>query len=150
MNQKRTALSIFLLLAMAAAPLLAQTPGPAADRKAALDAMSPWLTELDSENYAQSWQEAAAIFQKTVTMEEWVQSARSIRDALGVCERRTLVSTFRQPTPPTVQGHAPSDPIVVAQFESAFENLKHARETVSFEKQTDGVWRAAGYYVKPG
>ena len=38
---------------------------------------------------------------------------------------------------------------VIAQFDSSFENMKYARETVTFEKEADGTWRAAGYYIKP-
>jgi hypothetical protein len=38
---------------------------------------------------------------------------------------------------------------VIAQFTSSFDNLQSARETVTFEKQADGSWRAAGYFIKP-
>jgi hypothetical protein len=43
----------------------------------------------------------------------------------------------------------PKGTFIVAQFETSFENMKFARETVCFEKETDGTWHAAGYFIKP-
>ena len=38
---------------------------------------------------------------------------------------------------------------VIMQFESSFENLKSATETVTFTKEADGTWKAAGYLIRP-
>ena len=71
-----------------------------------------------------------------------------MRTPLGKLLDRKLASALRQTEIPhgtqTIKGDW-----VIAQFDSSFENLKAARETVTFEKEADGSWRAAGYYIKP-
>ena len=34
------------------------------------------------------------------------------------------------------------------QFATSFANKKNAVETVTFMREKDGIWRAAGYYIK--
>jgi hypothetical protein len=34
------------------------------------------------------------------------------------------------------------------QFDTSFENKKSAVETVTFMREKDGTWKAAGYYIK--
>ena len=43
----------------------------------------------------------------------------------------------------------PNGPYFVAKFESSFEALKAATETVTFAPETNGQWRAAGYFIRP-
>ena len=59
-----------------------------------------------------------------------------------------MASALRQSNLPSPAGPAKGD-FVVAQFDASFENLAYAIETVTFEKATDGSWKASGYYIKP-
>ena len=43
---------------------------------------------------------------------------------------------------------APDGNYVVMQFATSFENKKDAVETVTFMREKDGKWKAAGYYIK--
>jgi hypothetical protein len=55
---------------------------------------------------------------------------------------------MHQTSVPAPEGVVKGD-YVIAQFNTSFENLQYAVETVTFEKAADGTWKASGYYVKP-
>jgi len=111
--------------------------------------MQTWLGEMDSGSYAKTWSEAAKSFQKAVTSDQWVDVSAKVRSPLGKLVSRTLASGLYQDGINTPGGKALPGKYVIAQFETSFENMKYARETVTFEQETDGSWRAAGYYIKP-
>jgi hypothetical protein len=43
---------------------------------------------------------------------------------------------------------APDGEYVVIEYETSFERKKNGTETITLMKDTDGEWRAAGYFVK--
>ena len=110
--------------------------------------MQEWLQEIDGGKYEQSWNDAAASFQKALDAEKWSAALNKARKPLGQCTARKLASAVRQASLPSAAGSAQGD-FILAQFDTSFENLKYAVETVTFEKAPDGTWKAAGYYVKP-
>ena len=120
----------------------------AAIKAAAVAAIQTWLHEIDQNQYAQSWKDAAASFQKDLTAEQWTEALHGARTPLGKCTERKLVTAVHQTEVPTPTGTQKGD-FFIAQFDSSFENEKYAVETVCFEKAADGTWKAAGYYVKP-
>ncbi|MCE0499699.1 MAG: DUF4019 domain-containing protein [Methylacidiphilales bacterium] len=117
-------------------------------RPDAVAAMQVWLKEIDQNQYAQSWTDASASFQKAVTSDGWTSALNSVRTPLGKCTDRKLASALHQTEVPSPTGVQKGD-FVVAQFNSSFENLAYAVETVCFEKAADGTWKASGYYIKP-
>ena len=121
------------------------TTGPKA---VAVAAMHIWLREIDQNQYAQSWKDASASFQKAVTSDQWTGALNGVRTPLGKCTGRNLASALHQTEVPSPTGPQKGD-FVVAQFNSSFENLAYAVETVCFEKAPDGAWKASGYYIKP-
>lgn len=110
--------------------------------------MEKWLKGIDAGEYAKSWQEASADFQKAITKEKWVAAMNAVRVPLGKCESRQLASALHQTEVPTPTGEIVKGDFVIAQFETSFANLKYAIETVTFVKE-GGTWKASGYYVKP-
>jgi beta-lactamase regulating signal transducer with metallopeptidase domain len=110
--------------------------------------MEKWLKEIDGKQYAQSWTDAAASFQKALTSDQWVAALNSVRTPLGKCTKRAVASAVQQSEVPGPTGTIKGD-FIIAQFDSSFENLKYAVETVAFEKGADGAWKASGYYIKP-
>ncbi len=110
--------------------------------------MQTWLKEIDQNHYAQSWTDASASFQKAVTSDQWIADLNRVRTPLGKCMGRKLASAMHETEVPSPAGPQKGD-FVVAQFQSSFENLAFAVETVCFEKGADGAWKASGYYVKP-
>ncbi|MGH7942072.1 MAG: DUF4019 domain-containing protein [Limisphaerales bacterium] len=112
--------------------------------KAATAAAQKWLAEIDNGQYTQSWQDASAAFQGAVSREKWESALDAVRKPLGNLESRHLESaqyTTRLPG-------APAGTYVVMQFDTSFANKKSAVETVTFSLESDGNWKASGYYIK--
>ncbi len=117
-------------------------------KAAAVTAMQGWLKEIDGNQYPQSWTDAAASFQKALTSAEWTGDLKAVRAPLGKCTARKLASAMQQTEVASPSGSQKGE-YVVAQFNTSFENLANAVETVCFEKAPDGTWKASGYYIKP-
>ncbi len=140
----KTLLTTLVLLALAATTQLR-----AADtdlNSTATKAMLPWLELIDNADYSASYGEASATFQEAVTMNEWIAALESVRAPLGkVTSREIATASELTVLPDGTQGE-----FLLAQFNTVFEKLPEATETVTFEKNSDGGWRAGGYYIRPG
>ena len=134
---------------MALSPVLADDDAQTAAKNEAGVAMQTWLAEIDASDYAKSWNDSAKSFQKALTSDQWVAALNGVRTPLGKSIERKLVSAACQTVVPKPGAGTVKGDFVIAQFDSSFENMKYARETVTFEKEADGIWRAAGYYIKP-
>jgi hypothetical protein len=147
------AMTVALVLAifMSLSPSLAGDDTSTAIQKetdAAVQAMQTWLTGIDGGDYSQSWDNASKKFQAAITSDKWVAALKAVRAPLGKMDERKQVSAMYQ-TGMMGGGSIIPGQYVIAQFDTSFENLKAARETVTFEKEEDGTWRASGYYIKP-
>jgi tetratricopeptide (TPR) repeat protein len=105
--------------------------------EAALPAIQTWLGLVDGGQYAESWQQASESFHAMVTQDDWVDKVESVRKPLGKLLSRK------------VEKAEPNGPYFVAKFDSSFEALKAASETVTFALETNGQWRAAAYLIVP-
>ena len=112
--------------------------------KAALKSAKAWLTLVDSEEYEESWDEAAGFFKGAVPQEQWQQSMQSIRKPFGKNISRKLQSKLYLTSLPG----APDGEYVVIKFDSSFENKKYTLETVTPMLDKDGKWRISGYFMK--
>ena len=131
---------------MALSPTLAGEDDQETAKKEAVAAIQTWLGEFDAGNYAKTWSDAAKSFQKAVTSDQWVTVSNNVRTPLGKKLDRKLASAVYQSGQ---LGVGLNGTYVIAQYDTSFENMKYARETVTFEKEADGAWRAAGYFIKP-
>jgi hypothetical protein len=113
-------------------------------KEAALIAAENWLALVDGENYAGSWQNAAAYFKRAVSENQWTQSMTAFRRPLGKVLSRTLTSENYTKTMPG----APDGEYVVIQYRTSFEHKAASIETVTPMLDTDGIWRVSGYYIK--
>jgi len=132
-------------------PVSAEDAVEAAAKKetnVAVQAMESWLGIIDKGDYIKSWDEAAQSFKKGVTSEKWTEMAKGVRAPLGKMIVRSSNGAIYQTGLLSATGIRQGQ-YVIAQFDTTFENLKSARETVTFEKEADGTWRASGYYIKP-
>ena len=118
--------------------------GNLAAQQAALEAAKDWLALVDSQQYSESWEQAAGYFKNVVSQNSWERTSKAVRDPLGALVSRELKS--RQYTT-SVPG-APDGQYVVIQFTTSFENKKSAIETVTPMLDKDGRWRVSGYYIK--
>lgn len=103
-----------------------------------------WLAQIDSGNYAKTWKEASAYFRGAMTEKSWGDALNGARKPLGKLISRKLTKTQHAQSLPG----APDGNYVVMQFATSFENKKDAVETVTFMREKDGKWKAAGYYIK--
>lgn len=104
-----------------------------------------WLVLCDTGKYAESWDEASTNFKNAVTKDKWVGMVSSVRDPLGAPQSRKLASAKYVKNPP----NAPEGEYVILRYDTSFEKLPSAIETVSMTLEKDGQWRAAGYFIKP-
>lgn len=111
---------------------------------AAVAAAKAWLSLVDGEKYAESWEKAAQFFKGAVQKEQWIQIMQSLRKPFGKNISRELKSKrYRTALP-----GAPDGEYVVIQFKASFENKKSAIETITPMLDKDGKWRVSGYFMK--
>jgi hypothetical protein len=120
------------------------TPPRSENENAAVASAQTWLAEVDHGNYEQSWKEAAAFFQAAVTESGWESALNVYRKPLGEMKSRKLLGANEAESLPG----APDGKYVVMQFETSFAVKKTAVETVTFMREKDGTWKAAGYFIK--
>jgi hypothetical protein len=118
--------------------------GNSEKEEAAVTAAEEWLSLVDHEKYAESWDEAAQFFKGQVSKDQWVTVVQSVRGPLGKNISRKLAAKGYETSLP----RAPEGEYVVIQFNTSFENKKHAVETVTPMLDKDGKWRVCGYSVK--
>ena len=111
-----------------------QTPG---SPPAALPAIQAWLDLMDGGQYAESWQRASESFRDLVTQEDWVNKSETVRKPLGKLLSRQMDKADT------------NSRRCIMKYNSSFEGLKVATETVTFTCEPDGQWRAAGYLILP-
>jgi tetratricopeptide (TPR) repeat protein len=104
---------------------------------AALPAIQAWLGLVDGGQYTESWQQASESFHAMVTQDDWVDKVESARKPLGKLLSRK------------VEKAEPNGSYFVAKFDSSFEELKAASETVTCVLETNGQWRTVAYLIVP-
>ncbi len=98
-----------------------------------------WLALMDRGDYAGNWAAASIYFRKAMTREQWVSRGESVRRPLG----RVLA---RQPA--TIRYKYLGTRVVVT-FNTVFEGLTAAVETVTFHREPSGEWKCIGYLIRP-
>lgn len=135
------------LRALAIAPLVAVASVRAQDPRAGIvaNAARAWLEMVDRAEVAASHAQAGARFRKAVSDREWTVLYETERKPRGGITQRALYQTaFSTGLPGTTsQGEFAS-----LVFRTSFANQPDARETVTLERESDGVWRVAGYFIR--
>ncbi|HLI62449.1 MAG TPA: DUF4019 domain-containing protein [Terriglobales bacterium] len=111
---------------------------------AAQRAAAAWLKLVDSGNYAQSWEEAAAIMKASVAKDQWQAILQANRAPLGALLSRKLTSAESTTELPG----APPGQYVVLEYASRFEHRNNAIETATSTLDKDGQWRVSLYVIK--
>ena len=110
----------------------------------AVVAAEAWLGAVDKGEYGVSWDQSAGVFQAAVPKANWDQTMTAMRRPLGDVISRSVQSAKYATSLPG----APDGEYVVIQFTTAFSNKESAIETVTPMKDSDGVWRVSGYFIK--
>lgn len=115
-----------------------------AAEQAAITAVEKWLALIDNDDSGESWNQAASFFKAVVTSEQWKTSFEAAQVPLGkVVSRKLKSQKYVEELP-----GAPDGEYVVLEYETSFQRKKNGTETITLMKDTDGEWRAAGYFVK--
>ena len=132
------------LIGISQSSLIGVRADESAEKATAQKSTEVWLALVDSGKYAESWDQAAELFKKQVTKQQWEKAIDAARSPLGKLDSRKLTSAQYSKTLPG----APDGEYVVVLFQSAFANKKSAIETLASMKDKDGQWRVSGYYIK--
>jgi len=136
--------SVGIVLIVAVLVLVPASAGAQGEEALARRAADTWLSLVDGANYAASWETAGAYFRNAVSADTWAASVGAARRPLGALRSREQ----RSATPASSLPGAPDGEYIVFQFDTAFANKAQAVETVTFVHESDGIWRAVGYFVR--
>lgn len=131
----------FLLVAAGAAcaPRLAGAQDPRLS--APIAAAREWLALTDRSDGAESYKRASARFRAAMDPAQWSQGLAAERGPRGALVARTLTQSSIQ------KGlfGLPDVEFAVLVYRTAFAQQAAAGETVTLEREADGVWRVVGY-----
>jgi P2-related tail formation protein len=116
----------------------------AQDPTAAETAATAWLAHVDAARYGDSWTSAGSTFKQAVTLEQWQEAVKRVRDQVGPLKTRVKANAAPMTNPPG----APAGEYVIFRYSSAFEQRPTATETVTAVREADGTWRIVGYFVQ--
>jgi hypothetical protein len=133
---KTLILTLFLTLGTLGAAFAA----PSSDD--AVAASKAWLAEIDGKSYAQSWKDAAALFQEGVSQDKWEGMVGAIRDKLGPLKSRDYQAVKLTNSLPGV----PDGDYAIVTFNSSFANKAVGTEVVTLVFE-GGHWKAGGYFM---
>jgi hypothetical protein len=136
---------VFVAALLLAAPAPAQTSeAHAAAKRKAQGAAASWLALVDRDAFAASWDSAAALLQKRIKRDRWVQQAQRLRDTVRALSARTRTLTqFRD----SLQQAPSPGPFVLLKYRSTFEGGRF--EELLLTVRQDTTWRVTGYQVTP-
>lgn len=110
-----------------------------------MTAVQNWLALMDTGAYPQSWETAADSFHKAMGKDAWVKLSERVRQPLGKVISRKEISAQS----PSVLPGMPAGSYFIAQFETSYAALTNAVETVEFEQEKNGEWKAISYLIRP-
>lgn len=119
--------------------------GAAQDPRASLaqQAAREWLLLADRSDAAASWKAASPAFRQALTEAQWSRALLQVREPLGAVVSRTLSATqFLNEVP-----NLPKGEYALLVFRTVFANKEGRSERLTMVKDSDGVWRVAGYVI---
>jgi len=112
---------------------------------AAQSAARQFLALTDRGDAKASWESAGKQFQKGITSVRWAIALDKVRTPVGAVVDRALLSTEFLRTFP---GATSEGDYVIVQYRTSFAQLTGARESLTLEREADGVWRVIGYVIR--
>lgn len=109
-----------------------------------LESAINWLELIDGGEYAQSWEESAAIFRSSISQAKWVEAMQLVREPLGDAKKRELAVAQAPSSFPGL----PEGNYLLLSFSTDFDaNTTMKVETLSMV-EVDGEYKAIGYFIK--
>jgi hypothetical protein len=103
-----------------------------------------WLLIADKGDVEASWSAAGRKFREVLDLTTWRQGLTEARVPLGEVQTRTMLATRFDTKFPG----GPDGDYAQVLFETDFAQRSSARETVTLEREPDGVWRVMGYLIR--
>ena len=129
-----------------AALLFTATAGFAADQPdsgPAIKAEQAWMALVDAGNYAESWKQAAPLFQQQVKQADWAEIAGKVRGPMGkVVKRSAPEAQYTTQLP-----DAPAGKYWLITDKADFEHQPGLTERVTL-MQTPAGWQVIGYRIR--
>jgi hypothetical protein len=139
---RRTTLRALVAMGcLVAGAALAQDPNSISAQKAARD----WLAYTDKVDATASYNGAGVKFKDAVTGDRWAEALQKARGPLGTLEQRTVMKTTFDKTLPD---GGPEGEYALVMYRTAFAKKADSVETVTLEREKDGVWRVIGYFIR--
>ena len=124
---------------------------PTPEEQEAINAAEKWLVPVDAGKSADAWAMASASFKSSVDRQTWRTGLADLRKPYGRLESRKAAKIAHVGEAPAgatgPRGAAPGAQVTVL-FETRFAGGKAADEEVMLVRETDGVWRVAGYFIR--
>lgn len=117
----------------------------AAEQREAAAAAEAWLRLLDEGRYRETWERAAPLFRAALTAGQWEAAVRPVRQEVGALVERQLLRAAPRSSLP----NAPPGEYMMVEFDSAFENVARAVETVVLRREGEDGWKVVGSFVRP-
>jgi hypothetical protein len=136
----------WLSLAVACLALFVTVTALAQDPRAseAQAAARSWLLIADKKDVEASWSAAGKKFREVLDLTTWRQALTDARGPLGEVRTRTVLATRFD----TKMPGGPDGDYAQVLFETDFAQSSSGRETVTLEREPDGVWRVMGYLIR--
>jgi hypothetical protein len=139
-GRRRVLAGLLGAVAVAAVPVHAQDPRASVVAATARD----WLALVDRGDAKAARDRAALKFRDAAPEDRWIKALATQRGPRGAVVQRTLASTRFEKSFPG----APEGEYAVLAFRTAFEKEAVGSETVTLEREADGVWRVVGYTIR--
>jgi hypothetical protein len=139
-GRRRVLAGLVGAVALAAAIVHAQDPRASVVAATARD----WLALVDRGDAKAARDRAAGKFREAAPEDRWAKALASQRGPRGPVVQRTLASTRFEKSFPG----APEGEYAVLAFRTAFEKEAGGTETMTLEREADGVWRVVGYTIR--
>jgi beta-lactamase regulating signal transducer with metallopeptidase domain len=137
---------VSLLLAAVVCSISAGAAGstPSDPRVAVVTISQTWLKEIDGGQFQQAYDYTGTYFHHICTAEEWISWRARDSINFGKCTQRQQVKDVRFDTEPS--GKYAGEWAYV-EFDSSFEKQGDKTQLVVLKKETDGIWKVAGYSI---
>ena len=140
-GRRETMRALVAILCLAAGASLAQDPKSILAQRAARE----WLATTDKVDAVASYNAAGAKFKEAVSVDRWTEALQKARTPLGALDQRTIFeTTFDNKLP----DGGPEGEYALVMYRTAFEKKTDSVETITLEREKDGVWRVIGYYIR--
>ena len=139
-GRRRALAGLLGAVALAAAPVRAQDPRASVVAATARE----WLVLVDRGDAKAARGRAAVKFREAAPEDRWAKALAAQRGPRGPVVQRTLARTRFEKSFPG----APEGEYAVLVFRTAFEKEAGGTETVTLEREPDGIWRVVGYTIR--